>query len=98
MASNASFHPWMPHAQQMPFLKQICQAVENAGMDSLNLPDTVGIMTPKSTINFVEEIKTAVKIPIVTDTATTTSGWRLQTRWRQWKRRIAGTRRRQRIG
>jgi 2-isopropylmalate synthase len=51
---------------EMPFLKQVCQAAEKAGMDSLNVPDTVGIMIPKTTIKLIEEIKTVVKVPIST--------------------------------
>jgi len=58
---KCEFSPMDATRSEMPFLKQVCQAAEKAGMDSLNLPDTVGIMTPKSTIKLVEEIKSTVK-------------------------------------
>ncbi len=61
---KCEFSPMDATRSEMPFLKQVCQAAEKAGMDSLNLPDTVGIMIPKSTIKFVEEIKSVVKTPI----------------------------------
>jgi 2-isopropylmalate synthase len=49
---------------EMPFLKKICKAAQQAGMDTLNLPDTVGIMIPKSIIKFVEDVKSVVNVPI----------------------------------
>jgi isopropylmalate/homocitrate/citramalate synthase len=33
-------------------------------MDRLNVPDTVGIMIPKTTIKLIEELKTVVNVPI----------------------------------
>ena len=63
-AVECEFSPMDATRSEMPFLKQVCQAAEKAGMDSLNLPDTVGIMIPKSTFKFVEEIKSVVKTPI----------------------------------
>jgi len=61
---KCEFSPMDATRSDMAFLKQICQATEKAGMDSLNLPDTVGIMIPKSIMKFVEEIKSVVKVPI----------------------------------
>ena len=61
---KCEFSPMDATRSEIPFLKQVCQAAEGAGMDSLNLPDTVGIMIPKSTIRFVEEIRSVVKTPI----------------------------------
>jgi len=61
---KCEFSPMDATRSEMPFLKQVCRAAEKAGMDSLNLPDTVGIMIPRSTIKFVEEIKSVVKTPI----------------------------------
>jgi 2-isopropylmalate synthase len=63
---KCEFSPMDATRSDMTFLKQVCQAVEAAGMDSLNLPDTVGIMIPKTTIKFIEEIKSVVKTPIST--------------------------------
>ena len=61
---KCEFSPMDATRSKMPFLKQVCQATEKAGMNTLNLPDTVGIMTPKTTIKFVEEIKSVVNVPI----------------------------------
>ncbi|MGA2385774.1 MAG: 2-isopropylmalate synthase [Candidatus Bathyarchaeia archaeon] len=61
---KCEFSPMDATRSEMPFLKQVCQATEKAGMDTLNLPDTVGIMIPKTTIKFVEEIKSVVNVPI----------------------------------
>lgn len=46
------------------FLKEICRAAEEAGADRLNIPDTVGIMTPLTMGKLIEEVKSVVKIPI----------------------------------
>jgi 2-isopropylmalate synthase len=61
---KCEFSPMDATRSEMHFLKKICQAAQRAGMDSLNLPDTVGIMIPKSTIKLVEEIKSVVSVPI----------------------------------
>ena len=63
---KCEFSPMDATRSEMPFLKQVCQAAEKAGMDSLNVPDTVGIMTPKTTIKLIEELKTVVTVPIST--------------------------------
>jgi len=62
--AKCEFSPMDATRSDMAFLKQVCRAAEKAGMDSLNLPDTVGIMIPKSIIKFVEEIKSVVNVPI----------------------------------
>src|SRR4030042_4707166 len=49
---------------EMPFLKQVCKAAQDAGMDTLNAPDTVGIMIPKTTAKLIEELKTVVTVPL----------------------------------
>ena len=49
---------------EMKFLKQVCKAAEKAGADMINVPDTVGIMVPRTMHKFIEEIKTAVNVPI----------------------------------
>ena len=54
----------MPPAVELPFLKKVCKAAQDAGMDSLNVPDTVGIMIPKTTFKLIEELKTVVTVPI----------------------------------
>ena len=61
---KCEFSPMDATRSEMPFLKQVCQAAEKAGMDSLNVPDTVGIMIPKTTIKLIEELRTVIKVPI----------------------------------
>jgi 2-isopropylmalate synthase len=63
---KCEFSPMDATRSEMSFLKQVCQAAEKAGMDTLNVPDTVGIMIPKTTIQLIEELKTVVKVPIST--------------------------------
>jgi len=63
---KCEFSPMDATRSEMAFLKQVCQAAEKAGMDSLNVPDTVGIMIPKTTIKLIEELKTVVNVPIST--------------------------------
>jgi 2-isopropylmalate synthase len=47
---KCEFSPMDATRSEMTFLKQVCKAAQEAGMDSLNVPDTVGIMIPKTTI------------------------------------------------
>ena len=61
---KCEFSPMDATRSEMPFLKQVCKAAEKAGMDSLNVPDTVGIMIPKTTIKLIEKLKTVVNVPI----------------------------------
>jgi 2-isopropylmalate synthase len=63
---KCEFSPMDATRSEMPFLKQVCRAAEEAGMDSLNVPDTVGIMIPKTTTKLIEELKAVVKVPIST--------------------------------
>lgn len=49
---------------EFEYLKDIYKAVEDAGADRINIPDTVGVTTPAAIRNLVEEIKKSVKIPI----------------------------------
>ena len=58
------FSPMDATRSELPFLKQVCKAAQDAGMDSLNVPDTVGIMIPKTTIKLIEDLKTVVTVPI----------------------------------
>jgi 2-isopropylmalate synthase len=46
------------------FLKRVCQAAQEAGVDRINIPDTVGIMTPKTMAALIETLKTVVSVPL----------------------------------
>jgi 2-isopropylmalate synthase len=61
---KCEFSPMDATRSELPFLKQICSAAQDAGMDSLNVPDTVGIMIPKTTAQLITDLKTVVSVPI----------------------------------
>jgi 2-isopropylmalate synthase len=58
------FSPMDATRSELKFLKQVCQAAEKAGMDRLNVPDTVGIMIPRTMRTLIEDLKTVVTVPI----------------------------------
>jgi 2-isopropylmalate synthase len=63
---KCEFSPMDATRTEMPFLRKICKAAQDAGMDSLNVPDTVGCMIPKTTYELFKELKTFIKVPIST--------------------------------
>ncbi len=46
------------------FLIKICQAIEEAGVDRISLPDTVGIMRPIGMYNFVKKVRESIDVPL----------------------------------
>lgn len=48
----------------LSFMKSICLAVEDAGAECINLPDTVGVITPRAMGYMVKEMKSVLKVPI----------------------------------
>jgi 2-isopropylmalate synthase len=58
------FSPMDATRTQPAFLKQICRAAEKAGMDRLNVPDTVGIMIPRTMGKLIEDLTKVVKTTI----------------------------------
>lgn len=48
----------------MSYLKEFYRAVSEAGVTRINIPDTVGIMTPRNMSELVRQIKETVNIPI----------------------------------
>ncbi|NMJ86396.1 MAG: 2-isopropylmalate synthase, partial [Thaumarchaeota archaeon] len=42
------------------YLKQVCKAISDAGIDRISVPDTVGIMRPRGMYNLVKMIKETV--------------------------------------
>jgi 2-isopropylmalate synthase len=61
---KCEFSPMDATRSEPRFLKQVCQAAEKAGADMLNIPDTVGIMIPKTMHKLIEDVRKAVKMPI----------------------------------
>ncbi|MBQ04284.1 2-isopropylmalate synthase [Candidatus Bathyarchaeota archaeon] len=49
---------------EMDFLIEICNAAEDAGAEMLNIPDTVGVMTPRMTYEFFKELKSSTHVPL----------------------------------
>ncbi|MDO5835577.1 MAG: 2-isopropylmalate synthase, partial [Methanobacterium sp.] len=49
---------------EFEFLKDIYIAVEDAGADIINVPDTVGVLVPASMHSLISHLKEVVKIPI----------------------------------
>jgi isopropylmalate/citramalate/homocitrate synthase-like protein len=48
----------------MGYLKKVCNAAENAGAELLNIPDTVGVLTPRMTYEFFRELKDSTTVPL----------------------------------
>ena len=46
------------------FLLKMCKAIEEAGVDRISLPDTVGIMRPIGMHNFVKKVREVVDTPL----------------------------------
>jgi 2-isopropylmalate synthase len=58
------FSPMDATRTQPAFLKKICQAAEKTGMDRLNVPDTVGIMIPRTMNKLIEDLRKVVNVTI----------------------------------
>jgi len=46
------------------FLLKMCRAIEEAGVDRISLPDTVGILRPVGMHNFVKKVREVVDTPL----------------------------------
>ena len=46
------------------FLLKMCRAIEEAGVDRISLPDTVGILRPVGMYNFVKKVREAVDVSL----------------------------------
>ncbi len=49
---------------EMEFLNIIHGAIEEVGVDRIDLPDTVGVMTPQAMTQFVAEVKKSTSVPL----------------------------------
>ncbi len=58
------FSPQDATRTEMDYLKEVCRAAEGAGAEMLNIPDTVGVMTPRMTFDFFKELKEATRVPL----------------------------------
>src|SRR5512136_303548 len=48
----------------LQFLEVVHRAIQEVGVDRIDIPDTVGVMTPPAMTQFVSEIKKTVKVPL----------------------------------
>jgi len=48
----------------LDFLEVVHKAIQEVGVDRIDIPDTVGVMTPPAMTQFVTEIKKHVKVPL----------------------------------
>ena len=46
------------------YLKEICKAAVDAGADRINIPDTVGAITPRGMYHLISQLKPHLKVPI----------------------------------
>ena len=46
------------------FLIKVCKAIEEAGVDRISLPDTVGVLRPTGMSNFVKKVRSEVNVPL----------------------------------
>jgi len=49
---------------EIPYLKKVYSAVQEAGVDRINVPDTVGVMDPYSMEKLIRELSKTIKVPI----------------------------------
>ena len=46
------------------FLIKVCKAIEEAGVDRISLPDSVGVLRPIGMYNFVKRVRSEVNVPL----------------------------------
>ena len=46
------------------FLIKVCKAIQEAGVDRISLPDTVGILRPIGMYNFVKRVRDEIDVPL----------------------------------
>ncbi|MFQ5920681.1 MAG: LeuA family protein [Nitrososphaerales archaeon] len=46
------------------YVKQVCRAISDAGVDRISVPDTVGIMRPRGMYNLVKMVRDTVSTPL----------------------------------
>ncbi|RLG95332.1 2-isopropylmalate synthase [Candidatus Bathyarchaeota archaeon] len=58
------FSPMDATRTKFPFLREVCMAAEEAGADRINIPDTVGIMSPQGMEDLIRRLKQFVNVPL----------------------------------
>ncbi len=49
---------------EIDYLKQVCKMAQAEGVEHINIPDTVGVMTPPAMDWLIRELKKTVKVPL----------------------------------
>ncbi|MCD6537708.1 2-isopropylmalate synthase [Candidatus Bathyarchaeota archaeon] len=58
------FSPMDATRTKFDFLREVCMAAEEAGADRINIPDTVGIMSPQGMEDLIRRLKQFVNVPL----------------------------------
>lgn len=58
------FSPEDATRSEVPFLKEMICAVQDAGVDRIDIPDTVGVMIPQAMSALIADLKTVAKVPL----------------------------------
>ncbi len=58
------FSPEDASRTDLKFLLEVLRAVSDAGADRINIPDTVGVITPKAMYQLIDQVIENIKIPI----------------------------------
>jgi len=61
---TVEFSPEDATRSDVEFLKRVVQAVQDAKVDRIDVPDTVGVMIPQSMGNLITELRTVAKVPL----------------------------------
>jgi 2-isopropylmalate synthase len=61
---TVEFSPEDATRTEIGYLKEICGAVSEAGADKINVPDTVGVLTPRITYEFFRDLKSVTDVPL----------------------------------
>ncbi|MBM3308764.1 MAG: 2-isopropylmalate synthase [Candidatus Altiarchaeales archaeon] len=49
---------------ELPYLKKVCKLANDMKVSEINIPDTVGVMTPQAMHWLIKELKSVIKVPI----------------------------------
>jgi 2-isopropylmalate synthase len=49
---------------ELDYLKDICRMADSMGVEHINIPDTVGVMTPQAMAWIISELRGEVKVPL----------------------------------
>ncbi len=58
------FSPMDATRTEFDFLREVCRVAEEAGADRINIPDTVGIMSPQGMEDLIKRLKQFVNVPL----------------------------------